>query len=46
MEGDLRRCVHEILEEGEDGEDSLWNELEIAVTHIVHEVNISYITRE
>ena len=41
---DLRWRVGEILEEGKDGEEFLWEELEVAMTQIVHEINIHYVT--
>ena len=41
---DLRWGVKEILERRENGEEPLWNELKIAMSHVVHKVDITYIT--
>ena len=37
---DLRGGVHEVLQWRKDGKEPFWNELVIAVTHIIHKINI------
>ena len=38
--GDLRGGIHKILEEGKYGVEPLGHKLEVAVPHVVHEINI------
>ena len=42
--GDLRRGVNKVLEKGKSREHHPRNHLEIAVSHVVHKINISNIT--
>lgn len=39
----LRGSVHEVLKRREKREDPVWNELEVAMSHVVHEVDVSNI---
>lgn len=41
----LRGCVHKVFERREEKEQLLWNELKVAVSHIVHEINVSNISK-
>ena len=40
----LRWGIHEIFEDGKDVKQALWDDLEVAVTHVVHEINVSDIS--
>jgi hypothetical protein len=42
----LRGCVHEILERREPFEEPARHQFEVAVTHVVHEVNVDHIYLE
>lgn len=42
--GDLRRRIHEVFERGEDVEEPLGDQLKVAVTKVVHEINVSFIS--
>ena len=44
--GDLRGGIHKILEEGKYGEEPLGHELEVAVPHVVHEINIRNVAKK
>lgn len=41
----LRRGVHEVLEKGEDAKEPLWNNLKVAMTHIIHKINVSHVSK-
>lgn len=41
---DLRRRIHEVFERGEDVEEPLGDQLKVAVTKVVHEINVSFIS--
>lgn len=43
---DLRGSVHDVFERGEDVEEPLGDYLEVAVTQIVHEINISKVNND
>lgn len=42
----LRGGIHDVLERWKDGEKPFWYELKVAVSHVVHEINVCYITKE
>lgn len=42
--GDLRGRTHEVFERGEDFEQPVGNQLKVAVTKVVHEVKVSFIS--
>lgn len=43
---DLRRRVDEVLEGREEREEALRYVLEVAVSHVVHEVDVGYVARK
>jgi hypothetical protein len=42
----LRWCIHEILERGDPFKKPIWYHFEVAMAHVVHEVNVDHIDLE